>query len=320
MIAVLFIFGKTLTNTSSMAMTSRPMMTPHVTDWVEHCPAKINLRLSVLGRRVDGYHDLRSIVAQIGLEDHLEIHWSDQWTEDEFECSVEGLTENPTENLVMRALKAFRGQYPFSGGVRVYLDKKIPVGAGLGGGSSDAAGMLRGLQVMWGNPLGGDVIGALATQLGADVPLFLNEGFSLMSGIGDVLEPAEGIRDWVKAYRIAVIKPWWSVNTAWAYRSMAEMKAYSPEERLEDIEKLRKKGDLSGFLKNDFRQVVDARYPTNTLLYAGLNARATVFAEMSGSGSAGFALFESESDWDFIRREVMYCWGAKAQCEEVAFI
>ena len=173
----------------------------------------MNIRLKVTGRRPDGYHELVSIMVPIDLCDLLEIDVIHQG----IELTCEGYQVPADEsNLVHRAIKLFLSQISFQKGISVKLQKNIPVAAGLGGGSSDAASTLLSLNEICSKPLSLQELHDLAIQLGADVPFFLQCKPSLVRGIGEILEPLER---WPKLYYV-IITPPLQVSTAWVYRNL----------------------------------------------------------------------------------------------------
>lgn len=148
------------------------------------CYAKINFTLEVLGKRDDGFHELASLVHTVNLGDDLRIEPAD-----ELLTRVEGLELDPDTNLVARAARLLSTTLDERRGAQLSLVKRIPAAAGLGGGSSDAAATLFGLNQLWGTPLGLGELTDLAAQLGSDVPFFIRGGAALMRGRGEELEP-----------------------------------------------------------------------------------------------------------------------------------
>ncbi len=282
------------------------------------CPAKINLRLAVLGKREDGYHDLSSIVAPISLYDRLEAEWLQGDKPDTL--SIPNSDLDPGEsNLVTRALQAFRAAYPFPGHLKTTLRKAIPSGAGLGGGSSDAAGMLLLLQEMWGDPLKGAELKAIATKLGADVPFFLASTTALMRGIGDELTLLPELHDKLKDAKLFIFKPSFGISTAWAYKALAEHSAYQDASTEEALLSAALAGG-SPFKQlpfNAFRHVADRRFPTLPVLLEKLQSSFSVTLEMSGSGSACFTAYTCEEEWQKMEHMVKEAWGETAFCEKV---
>ena len=256
-------------------------------------PGKINLTLEVLARRDDGYHTLRSVMVPIGLTDELDLAHADRFA---FTCEPGALGE---DNLVVRAFSRIGLA---SAPVSVMLRKRIPVGAGLGGGSSDAASVLRAaMEGTFGALAPRDWV-ADARALGSDIPFFLVDGPALVEGTGE------------RVTALGPAPPWWlvlvvpavHVDTGKAYASLAEARSVNPvptrprsgSATLRCGEALQRH-DYHGVLAamtNDFEPVVRARYPAvdaalNALSEAGAPGRAM----LSGSGGACFALFPDEA-------------------------
>jgi 4-diphosphocytidyl-2-C-methyl-D-erythritol kinase len=254
--------------------------------------AKINLTLEVLARRDDGYHALRSVMVPIALADDLRFERSERFA---FECDPQSLWR---DNLVGAALERLGlGDAPIS----VILRKRIPVGAGLGGGSSDAAGVL--LAAMSG------AFGALpardwvedARALGSDVPFFLVDGPALVEGTGERVTALGAAPPWW----IVLVVPDAAVSTAAAYAALAAARSTAPARSRprSDSPTLRcgealQRGDYAGVLAtltNDFEPVVRATHPpVEAALRALDTAGAPGRAMLSGSGAACFALFDGE--------------------------
>jgi 4-diphosphocytidyl-2-C-methyl-D-erythritol kinase len=152
------------------------------------CYAKVNLTLEVLGRRDDGYHDVASLVQTISLSDDLRLEAAA-----EVVCRAEGLDTQPEANLVARAAELLRDRGHVRAGTNLTLRKRIPVAAGLGGGSSDAAATLVGLNRLWGTRFGYQTLLDLAARLGSDVPFFLRGGAAVMRGRGEQLEAVRAV-------------------------------------------------------------------------------------------------------------------------------
>lgn len=285
------------------------------------CPAKINLRLAVVGRREDGYHNLFSIVAPISLYDLLEVEWFPCDEPDSLHIPDSDLDAGAS-NLVSRALQAFRTAFPFPGHIKSTLRKHIPSGAGLGGGSSDAAGMLRLLQDMWGDPIKNPELKSIATTLGADVPFFLEATTALMRGIGDDLTPLPKLHEKLRQANILIFKPSFGISTVWAYKALAQNAVYQDATGEEAFLKntLAQGCSLAGLPFNAFREVVDHRYPTLPVLLEKLESSFSVTPEMSGSGSACFVVSEHALDEEKMKHLVKDAWGKNTFCKSVRVV
>lgn len=173
--------------------------------------AKVNLTLEILGKRPDGYHELRSVFRCLALHDTLRIISSSSL---EVYCDVPGLSG--PENLAYRAGALLREAVGCVQGARIEIEKRIPVAGGLGGGSSDGAAALTGLDRYWRIGLGGERLAGLAARLGSDVPFFLLGGTALASGRGEVLRPLAALPD----CPVLLVRPPIAVSTAAVYRAV----------------------------------------------------------------------------------------------------
>lgn len=256
-------------------------------------PAKINLTLEILARRDDGYHNLRSVMVPVGLADELEFEPADR-----FALACEPAMQ-ATDNLVVTALNRIGlGQAP----IAVTLRKRIPVGAGLGGGSSDAAAVLRAAMSPVLPGAGAHDWVAVARELGSDVPFFLVDGPALVEGTGERVTALGHAPDWWVVLAVPPVH----VATGPAYALLAQQRAAHPpatrprsgSASLRCGEALQR-GDYATVLAtmtNDFEPVVRNAYPqVDTMLRALDAAGAPGRAMLSGSGGACFALFDGEA-------------------------
>lgn len=252
--------------------------------------AKINLGLHVTARREDGYHDLETVFYPIGLKDALEIipTGDEQLKEAEkgFRLFLSGdtLQCDEADNLVVRAWKliATEKQLP---PLEIHLLKKIPHGAGLGGGSSDAAAMLQLLNNRFTLQYSDSELAAFAARLGADCAFFIHNRPALATGIGDILEP---VALDLSHLTLVVVKPDIWVSTAEAY---AMITPHQPEESLREIIK-QPVSEWKERLKNDFEAPVFKKFPEIWQIKQQLYERGALYASMSGSGSAVYGLFD----------------------------
>lgn len=244
-------------------------------------PAKVNLSLRVLGRRDDGYHEIESLIAPITLQDNLEITLSSPETDVQFTCSDPELSGG--ENLVVRAARAFFTRSGLPPNARLHLEKRIPHGAGLGGGSSDGAATLRGLNDLHGGILAHGDLHALASALGSDVPFFLAGSAARCTGRGEHV-----VRAAVPALNLLLLKPPFPVATPWAYGRWEKAHEHAEVpyagQLVEDLE-----------LINDLERPVFEKYLLLPLMKKWLLAQTGVRAALlSGSGSTMFAVLEEE--------------------------
>ena len=183
-------------------------------------PAKINLALRVGKRRADGYHEIRSLMQAISLSDELTISIADKPDlTDSLNISgpqAESISDDASDNLIMRALNCLREQKPNIPPLKIELIKNIPIGAGLGGGSSDAAAALIGINRLFDLGFDGAALSKLGAALGSDVPFFFSSGSAIVSGRGEIIEDIELPLD----YHLALITPSERVSTAEAYRAL----------------------------------------------------------------------------------------------------
>lgn len=251
----------------------------------ERAPAKINLHLRILGRRADGYHDLETLFQAIELHDTLEATPAGSTS-----LHVEGdIDVGPVDhNLVLRAAQAFRDAVPGAPHVAFRLTKRIPSGAGLGGGSSDAAAALRVMNALAGNPLEQGALRELGATLGADVAFFL-AGSSLASAIsrGDEVTPREPL----PAADVVVVDPGFPIATrdAFAWWDAAAALENPHDEMPAQV---RTFAALRGLVRNDFEEVVFARHPELARVRDVLATLGADLAMLSGSGSCVFGVFE----------------------------
>jgi 4-diphosphocytidyl-2-C-methyl-D-erythritol kinase len=259
--------------------------------------AKINLGLSVLGRRTDGYHEIRTIFQTISLFDELEFRPSDR-----LELKCENLPDTPNdENLIWKAAAALAAKIGPKDGAAITIRKKIPMGAGLGGGSSNAATTLLGLCRFWGiHPPESDLF-AIAAGLGSDVPFFLSGGMAMGAGRGEKIEP---IPDIPTKY-LVVIYPGVHVSTAEAYRAL-NLGLTSPERTLKIQAFYSQAKNGESFLAeifNDFEASVLTAYPPVMEAKRFLQERGAKATLLSGSGSSVFGFFSSEESALAVSRE-----------------
>ena len=285
-------------------------------------PAKLNLFLAITGKRADGFHDLVSVVTPLAMGDWLTLEARMEAKEDSLEC---GQADVPVDasNLVLKAAAAYRkragalldGRGP--PWVHFKLEKETPAGAGLGGGSSDAAAALRGLNELAERPTGAEELRACAAEVGSDVPLFLENGPVVMRGRGELVEKMEEKAAAVlRGREVVVFKPTFSVATAWAYKRLKERGAewYVPAEKAER--------QLAGWLaapswetlplENNLERPVFEKYAALPVLLEDLRERFGLRGRMSGSGSACFALLDSGSPRAEIEAVIREAWGAES--------
>lgn len=257
----------------------------------ERAYAKINLTLDVGAKRADGYHEITSVMQRISLWDTVTVERGTGC--DSLLCSVP-VTEDVNDNLCMKALRVFFTETAMeSGGVSITLEKHIPTQAGLGGGSTDAAAYLRGMDRLYGLGLCREGLRALAAELGADVPFCIDGGAAAAAGIGERLTPVEShLPLW-----LVITKPKAGCSTPAMYRRIDEM-GESLRQRFttQEAAKALEKGDLAGLcgsLYNVFEEVT--ALPELSEIRQELRQSGALAAMMTGSGSAVFGIFPEEA-------------------------
>lgn len=247
--------------------------------------AKINLGLNVTEKRPDGYHNVETIFYPINLQDALEVTLLHKDNEP-YRLHVTGtvLDGSPDDNLVVKAFKLMQEHHPLQP-VDIHLHKHIPTEAGLGGGSADGAFMLKMLNDKFNLKLTEEQLEAYAARLGADCPFFIRNKPVLATGTGNIFEP---IRLSLKGYHLVLIKPCISVSTREAY---AHIRPRHPEEPLKEVI-THPIGEWKDHLKNDFEESVFCNYPEIAAIKDRLYDLGAVYAQMSGSGSAVYGIFQ----------------------------
>ncbi|MBI4726864.1 4-(cytidine 5'-diphospho)-2-C-methyl-D-erythritol kinase [candidate division TA06 bacterium] len=263
--------------------------------------AKLNLHLEVLDKRPDGRHNLRSIFHLVSLCDELEFQPLENGRI-VLTCNNGRLPVNE-KNLVVKAARLLQEKVRSSGsiagglsqddklpGARITLNKNIPVGAGLGGGSSDAASALLGLAGLWGMEISDMELHRLALSLGSDVPFFLRGGTALVTGRGENIKPL----DWGQIYHFVIVYPGFGVSTAWAYKNLkisltkgSEFSKIIVSDSLSEPDP----GQLTKLLLNDLEKAVMPSHLLIAEIKQRLVQQGALGALMSGSGSSVFGIF-----------------------------
>ncbi|MDR2389667.1 MAG: 4-(cytidine 5'-diphospho)-2-C-methyl-D-erythritol kinase [Tannerellaceae bacterium] len=244
--------------------------------------AKINLGLNVLGRREDGYHDIETVFYPIPLCDALEVVEAEAFS---FSQTGLALDSPPEDNLAVKALRLVSEAFPLPP-LAVHLHKAIPSGAGLGGGSSDAAFMLKLLNELGKLHLSANELERMASRLGADCPFFIRNAPVVASGTGNIFEPLDLS---LASLHLCLLTPVGiSVSTAKAYSALAPR---LPSVPLGEVIRLPIQAWRQR-LTNDFEPTIFAQHPPLAVLKESLYASGALYASMSGSGSSLFGLFE----------------------------
>jgi 4-diphosphocytidyl-2-C-methyl-D-erythritol kinase len=247
-------------------------------------PAKINLRLEILKKREDGYHELRTILQKINLHDLL--HFSLKK-----ERGISITTDHPNlsvgkSNLVYQAVQSILKKSDYKGGVLIEIEKRIPLGAGLGGGSSNAATALKAMNQLLKINLPKKELMAMGLEIGTDVPFFFFEGVAIASGIGERLKKIELPGLWY-----VLIYPNFEVSTRWAYQYFILTKRRF---HFNLRELLRTPKEISRLLWNDLEEVVSRKYPQIGVMKKILCSAGAKGTLMTGSGPTVFGVFSEE--------------------------
>ena len=289
---------------------------PAVPPAVLTCPAKLNLFLAITGRRADGFHELVSVVAPVAFGDTLAVE-----SAAEFSLTCDDSTvPADASNLVLKAAQAFRAATGWRGGARFSLTKRIPAGAGLGGGSSDAAAALRALNGLAGNLLAPAALAQVAAEVGSDCALFLPGGPVVMRGRGEQVEPLPAAAAGkLRGRPVLIFKPGFAIATPWAYaRFAAQAKGiYSPVAEAETrlaalVQAVAAGGNAEELLANDLERAAFAKFVALPVLLDQLRRQFGLVPRMSGSGSACFALLPAGAPVAAIGATVRAAWGASA--------
>jgi 4-diphosphocytidyl-2-C-methyl-D-erythritol kinase len=261
-------------------------------------PAKVNLRLEILKKRADGYHELRTVMQKISLYDTL--HFSLERGK-----GISITTDHPNlpvgkKNLVYKAAQSILKLSDYRGGVHIEIDKRIPLGAGLGGGSSNAAATLKALNQLLGRNLPKNKLMEMGVEIGADVPFFFLEGSAIGSGIGEQLKKKELPTLWY-----VLIYPNFEVSTRWAYQNFV----LTNKQFHFNLHKFLKTSEgISHILFNHLEEVVSRKYPQIGIMKNLLFSAGALGTLMTGSGPTVFGLFQDDKSatgtYDKIKKTV----------------
>jgi len=258
-------------------------------------PAKINYLLDVTGKRPDGYHDLRMIMQRVDLCDKITLTLTDT-SDINVSCPSKGAPDGPG-NIAWRAARALLDRAESGVGVNIEIIKNIPVAAGLGGGSSDAASVLMGLNELLQLGLSDQHLMEIGGTLGADVPFFIFKKTALAEGVGDKLTPLPGMpKCW-----ILLVNPGVHVSTAWVYRSLQLTSGGELNKLPKFFESI---DDVVSILSNDLESVTIPAFPVIADIKSRLMDLGAAGSMMSGSGPTVFGVFKSFDAAEAARREV----------------
>jgi 4-diphosphocytidyl-2-C-methyl-D-erythritol kinase len=248
-------------------------------------PAKINLSLRILGKREDGFHALETRMVRIGVADEVLIETLEEGQATHLTCSEPSLPCDES-NLALRALRAFEQETGIAKAWHIHLEKHVPAGAGLGGGSSDAAAVLRGLNDLCDQPLNLQRLAELGAALGSDVPFFLYDAVCDATGRGEVVTPVE----WPHKLTLVLVKPPFGVSTPWAY------KQWQSSQPIDGVRYSPQLCDWGSMVNDLERPVFQKHLLLPTLKTWFLEQPETAAALMSGSGSTMFAVVKAGAD------------------------
>jgi 4-diphosphocytidyl-2-C-methyl-D-erythritol kinase len=246
-------------------------------------PAKINLFLHILRKRPDGYHDLVTLMCCVGLYDIVSFDFG---AEGISVACTHAMVPEDHSNLAFQAANCFLKRIDKAAGVAISIDKHIPVGAGLGGGSSNAAAVMLGLNRYYGHPLSTDELVALGLSIGADVPFFIYQKPAVVTGVGGKLELYKGL----KPLTVLLVYPGFGVSTAEMYK-IINLRLTKCGKKFNNLSFKNQRFDIANHLCNDFETVAESKYPEIAVIKDALLKHGAKGALMSGSGSAVFGLF-----------------------------
>lgn len=264
--------------------------------------AKINLGLNIISKREDGYHNLETIFYPIGIKDALEIIVSKNGKDSFHEAGIK-VDSLPENNLVLRALKVMRGVYDIPA-IEVHLLKKIPFGAGIGGGSADASFMLKLLNSKFELGVSDQELAQIAKQLGADCPFFVYNKPLFASGIGEIFED---VTLNLSKYTFVLVKPNTHVSTKDAF---ALVKPQQPQLSLKEII-TQPIAEWKNLMHNDFEDSIFPQFPKVKKIKEQLYQTGAVYASMSGSGSSVYGIFEKEINIENLFPSDYFVWQGK---------
>ena len=265
----------------------------------QFAPAKINLYLHILGRRPDGFHELETLMAPISLGDTLDVELTPQGIE--FTCSDPSLSD-AQDNLATKAARVFLDEFNLTTGLRIHLEKQVPVGAGLGGGSSDAATVLLLLRELTGIKCADEKLAELAARLGSDIPFFIYQTPAICKGRGEIIEPVP----LKESYQGLLVHPGFGVSTPWAYKTYAQ----NPQPGIAG----RTFADVT--LRNDLEPPAFSKYLWLPTVKQWFQKQPEVLDSlMSGSGSSVFALTSTADASASLRKRFLAEFGETLYAE-----
>ena len=272
---------------------------------------KINLLLNVLRRRKDGFHELETVIQPLPLFDELSAKFADQ-------PGIELLCDHRevpigANNLICRAANAFQNASGRNDGLRIHLKKNIPVAAGLGGGSGNAAAALLILNHLYDNALSAERLSETASQLGSDVPFFLKNSPALAFGRGEKVQPLPPFKIFEDAC-VILVNPGFGVTTSWAYQklqldeSMRNSAPVSAEELIQSLQACDWEASMKGIF-NSLERPVFKKYPVLEIIRLELLNSGASGALLSGSGATVFGIIRNKETGEKVRQRFLKTFG-----------
>jgi len=248
--------------------------------------SKVNIGLKVVKKRKDGYHDIHTVFQELDFHDQISLKKS---TDGCFFTSNVNWLENNNSNLCVRAWELLAEKYNISG-VRINLNKNIPPGSGLGGGSSNAACVLKGLIKLYNLNIRHKDLIKISSLIGADVPFFIRGGCQLGSGVGNKLVEIEHSNDKV----FLLVMPEIHINTKSAFKKLKKFLDHN-KEKVNFAEFIKKNKFLFKFFENDFETIIVPAYPEIGQIKKTIQEQGALFSSLSGTGSTVFGVFDDEA-------------------------
>ncbi len=249
--------------------------------------AKINLGLSITSKRSDGYHNIETIFYPVMLCDALELVVSEKQTgKDHLITTGFGMGGDPEENLVLKTTRKLRDRHFFPY-LNIHLHKAIPVGAGLGGGSSDAACLMRAINKCFGLKLSKEELKNISLEIGSDCPFFLTGHPSFATGRGEIMQPLKPV---LSGYYLVLLNPGVEINTREAYQNCLPHTPSSTPEQLVS----KPINEWKDLIINDFEEYAFRKYPVIGEIKDAIYTSGALFSLMSGSGSSVYGIFRKK--------------------------
>ena len=277
----------------------------------KNSPCKVNLLLNILGKRADGFHELETVMHPVRLHDRLDFSKTGPGVR--LNCSEPSLPTDAS-NLVHRAATAFLEAAQIGDGVKIHLEKRIPMAAGLGGGSGNAATTLLGLNELFGHPLDGQTLHAIAARLGSDIPFFLQHQPALATGRGENIQSLPSFPA-LQGTAFFLVHPGFGIATAWAYQHLANFPAAlngrpGRAQKLVSLLQTANLATASVEFYNSLEAPALHKYPVLALYQEFLREHGALATLMSGSGSTTFAVLRSVADGETLVEKFKSRFGA----------